>query len=89
MKFIFYAKYFESPRSLNQGCQVIVTEKCQTPFHEMKNFEFHYRNFHRLIIGQLLYKFSKISKPINLKKRPNLFFGLEKAKPLLRVARCL
>ena len=39
-----------------------------------EKFAFYYINFYRLNKGQLINKLSKISRPTNLKRRPNLLF---------------
>ena len=50
-------------------------------FKKGKYFLFYHINFYRRKKGQLLNKFSKISRPTNLKRGQICFFGLEKAKP--------
>ena len=62
----------------DQGCQVLVTEKCQTLFLKRNNFGFYYVSFYRFEKGQLLNKFSKISRPTDLTKAKFVIFGVEK-----------
>ena len=53
---------------------MLVTEKCQTLFWNSKNFRFYYIKWFRLRKSKLLNKFSKISRPTDLKKGPKLSF---------------
>ena len=61
------------PRTIDQGCQVLETEKCQTLFLNNKKIGFHYLEFYRLKTRATIYSLKFWGQPI-LKKAKFVFW---------------
>ena len=76
--YIYRSLSLRASKGGGQGCHV-AEKYAKLCFIGRRNFGFYCLNFYRIKKGQLLNKFSKISRTTNLKK--NKFFGgFEKAK---------